>query len=53
MIREKVLKQLKGYVQAEGILEKIDNYIVPPTLGNKAGLFGGIALAETALDKTK
>jgi len=46
MIRQKVQKYLNGYVQAPEILEQIDAYIVPPGLGNKAGVLGAIALAE-------
>ena len=51
-IRGKVRDQLSDYVQAEEIIEKIDNYIVPPKLGNQAGILGGIALAEQALRVT-
>jgi fructokinase len=48
-IRRKVRERLAGYVQAEAVLEKMDTYIVPPKLGNHAGILGGIALAELAL----
>ncbi len=48
LIREKVVKLLNGYIQHENILEKIDEYIVPPGLGDHAGLCGGIALAKKA-----
>ncbi|MCB0212455.1 MAG: ROK family protein, partial [Anaerolineae bacterium] len=46
MVRHKVLELLNGYVQSPTLLEKIDSYIVPPGLGNKAGILGAIALAE-------
>jgi fructokinase len=46
MIREKVKTRLADYVQAPDILEDIDAYIVPPQFGNRAGILGGIALAE-------
>jgi fructokinase len=46
MIRQKVRELLNGYVQSPAILEQIDDYIVPPGLGNKAGILGAIALAE-------
>ena len=46
MLREKVLGLLNGYVQSPNILEQIDSYIVPPGLGNKAGILGAIALAQ-------
>jgi len=36
---------LKGYIQSPQIIEAIDRYIVPPALGNQAGVLGAIALA--------
>ena len=51
-IRQKVRERLAEYVQAREILEDIDNYIVPPKLGNQAGILGGIALAEQTLNET-
>lgn len=46
LVRQKVQQQLNGYVQSPAILDKIDQYIVPPVLGNRAGILGAIALAE-------
>ena len=46
LIRQNVLNLLNGYVQSPAILEKIDQYIVPPALGNKAGILGALALAQ-------
>ncbi len=48
LIREKVQRLLGGYVQSPAILERIDSYIVPPALGNRAGVLGAIALAQQA-----
>lgn len=45
MIRGRVLELLNGYVQSPAILEHIDQYIVPPGLGNRSGSLGAIALA--------
>ena len=45
-VRQKVRELLNGYVQSPAILEQINDYIVPPGLGNKAGILGAIALAE-------
>jgi fructokinase len=45
-IRYKVQDILSGYVQVPDILEKIDTYIVPPHLGDRAGVLGAIALAQ-------
>ena len=47
-IRRKVLSLLNGYIQAPEILERIDEYIVPPALGGDAGVLGAIALATIA-----
>ncbi|RMF00745.1 MAG: ROK family protein [Chloroflexi bacterium] len=49
LVRQKVQQQLNGYVQSPAILDKIDQYIVPPGLGNRAGILGAIALAEQQL----
>lgn len=48
MIREKVQKLLNGYIQSNAITRDIDQYIVPPALGGRAGVLGAIALAEMA-----
>lgn len=45
-IRSKAAALLNGYVQAEEILRRLDEYIVPPGLGDRAGVLGALALAE-------
>ena len=47
-VRRRVLELLNGYVASEALLRNIDNYIVPPGLGNQAGSMGAIALAMQA-----
>jgi fructokinase len=47
-IRRRVQTLLNGYVQAEPILQNIDAYIVPPVLGDRAGVLGALALAQGA-----
>ncbi|WP_028987805.1 ROK family protein [Thermicanus aegyptius] len=47
MIRERTRFILNGYV-ASPALESIDHYIVPPGLGDNAGLCGAFALAKAA-----
>lgn len=49
MIRAEVLKNLAGYVSAKEIVSGIDSYIVPPGLGDNAGLSGSVALGLRAL----
>jgi fructokinase len=48
LVRRKVLEVLNGYVQHPDLLRHIDSYIVPPGLGDRAGVLGAIALAQTA-----
>lgn len=48
MVREKVPVLLKGYIQSAEILERIEDYIVHPGLGNQSGVLGALALAEQA-----
>jgi len=48
MIRRRVPELLNGYVQSPAILQCIDEYIVPPALGGRAGVMGAIALAMEA-----
>lgn len=50
-IRQQVQTLLNGYVQDEAILSGMDNYIVPPGLGDNAGLAGALALGIDALEK--
>jgi fructokinase len=48
LIRWEVQTLLKGYLQSPAILENIDDYIVPPALGKRAGVLGALALAMDA-----
>ena len=48
LIRKDVLDLLNGYIQAADVLENIDEYIVPPGLGNRSGVLGALALAREA-----
>lgn len=44
-VRSRVLNLLNGYVASKSVLETIDQYIVPPGLGNQSGSMGAIAMA--------
>jgi len=44
-VRWRVRELLNGYVSSKSLLEHIDDYIVPPGLGNQSGSLGAIALA--------
>ncbi len=48
LIRAEVQSLLNGYIQSPMIQAQIDAYIVPPQLGNQAGVLGAIALAMNA-----
>ena len=49
LIREQVKNNLNGYISAQALLEGIAEYIVPPGLGDNAGLTGSLALGLRAL----
>ena len=46
LVRHKVIAYLNGYIQSPSILSNIDGYIVPPGLGNRAGVLGAFAQAQ-------
>jgi len=52
-IRRRVQELLNGYVSSQKILEDIEDYIVPPGLGNQSGSLGAIALAMQMDDHQK
>jgi fructokinase len=45
MIRSELQDLLNGYVQAAAITERIESTVVPPALGDRAGVLGAMALA--------
>ena len=51
LIHNNVYSMLNGYLQSKQILENMDQYIVPPSLGNQAGVLGAIALAQEVMVK--
>lgn len=48
-VRRKVQELLNGYISHDMILNHIDEYIVPPALGGRAGELGCIALMMNAM----
>ncbi|MEA4909087.1 MAG: ROK family protein [Chloroflexi bacterium] len=49
LVRRRTQEMLNGYIQSPVILERIDDLIVPPGLGNRAGVLGAVALAQRAV----
>ena len=47
-IRQDLVALLNGYVRAPEVMRDIDQYVVPPQLGGRAGVLGGLVLAEQA-----
>jgi fructokinase len=43
--RLKVQQLINGYVHSDMVLDRINEYILPPTLGNRSGVLGAIAMA--------
>ena len=48
-IRVHLAESLNGYIRSTKIQSNIDEYVVPPGLGNYSGVLGGLALARSAL----
>ncbi len=46
MIRHRVREALSGYLDLPAFTEQIDAYIVPPALGERAGVLGALVLAH-------
>lgn len=51
MVRQKVVELLNGYVYHESILNHMDEYIIPPALGDDPGIKGAIKLGLLALEQ--
>jgi fructokinase len=46
LVRQRVQQLLNDYVQVPALGARIDDYIVPPELGTRAGVLGALALAR-------
>jgi fructokinase len=51
LVRKRLALLLNGYIQERELTDRIDDYIVPPALGNRSGVLGALVLAEGALDR--
>lgn len=52
-IRRKVSSRLNKYLNHPTLTSRLDDYIVPPALGYRSGVLGGIALAMELENNTK
>ena len=52
LVRRRVQELLNDYLPVPAILDQIDDYIVSPGLGDRAGVLGAIALAQHAAETT-
>jgi fructokinase len=48
LVRKYLMRSLGGYVQDDVLLRGMDQYVVPPLLGQRAGIAGALALAQLA-----
>ena len=48
LIRSQVRQQMGAYLNVPKIMNDIDDYIVAPKLGGKAGIMGALVLAQRA-----
>jgi fructokinase len=51
-VRVELAELLNGYIQAPALLERLDDYVVAPGLGDRAGVVGAMELARDALART-
>jgi fructokinase len=49
----KVRKYLNGYIQSPMVADNMDEYILPPVLGNRSGALGAIAMAIQLAEQMK
>jgi fructokinase len=48
LIRSELIRLLNGYVRSKELIENVEQYVVPPKLGNRSGIAGALVLAEQA-----
>lgn len=53
VVRRKLLEALDGYVQVAPLVERVQQYIVPPALGTRSGLLGALALVARPARTTR
>ncbi len=51
MMRRELSSLLNGYIKAEALTDRLDEFVVPPKLGNLSGVLGSLVLAEGVLNQ--
>ncbi|NPV77557.1 MAG: ROK family protein [Anaerolineae bacterium] len=51
IVRRQVQRILNGYLRSPLLLEKMDQYLVPPALGSRSGVLGAIAMARQVAER--
>jgi fructokinase len=49
LVRRDLATLLNGYIQSPAVLERMDDFVVPPALGDRAGVAGALVLAAAQL----
>ena len=52
LVRRELRGLLNGYIRAREVQDELDRYVVPPGLGGRSGVLGGLALAERTLARS-
>ncbi len=50
LVRKELQRILGGYIRSDALAGGIGRYVVPPALGDRAGVLGSLVLAESALE---
>ena len=49
LMREQFARLMNGYIQHRELSDRLDQYVMPPQLGGRAGVLGALILGERAL----
>lgn len=49
LMRDEFARLLNGYIQHRQLADRLDEYLMPPQLGGRAGVLGSLILGERAL----